>query len=538
MKKIKNLFLLLSELSGGRWAIAVISALFPIMIMMGFGVFLAIKYGYVLELSILIAASTLIISVPLYLLGRASKSNKPKITSAPSEIIEDGLVKASTDWSQNEMLIWEKSKTHSRTLIIDKSEWNQINEVGLAMMEFVATEFDKKALDFSIPEGLQLFEEISRRYKLVVKEYIPIVDILKISHLKAGYDAFDKYGELGQKLIKAAVWANHAKNAYMNPAKLAIDLVNQQSTSGMTKGFVDEMQLNAKQALLDEIVSVAIDLYSGRFSFEESEVTESSVAEKDEQRIAPELEPIRIVMVGQTSAGKSSIINVLKEDLVAEVDVLPSTDGTTVYNAQLDDMDIRVVDLQGLDGNQKTEQSMLSEMTQADLIVWVLKANQSARELDKTLNAKFNDYYQNGSNISRKKPAVICVVNQVDKLKPINEWTPPYNLDEPTTAKGKIINQALAYNQKLLMPDSILALSIAPQQNSFGVDELKQTIRHEIANANNVQRNRQRMEVAEKGVGIKKQLGRAFKSSKRIAPSALKMATPSLIKMAIKKVVK
>jgi predicted GTPase len=538
MKKIKNLFLLLSELSGGRWAIAVISALFPIMIMMGFGVFLAIKYGYVLELSILIAASTLIISVPLYFLGRASKSTNPKITSAPGEVIEDALVKASADWSQNEMLIWEKSKTHSRTLITDKSEWNQIDEVGLAMMEFVATEFDKKALDFSIPEGLQLFEEISRRYKLVVKEYIPIVDILKISHLKAGYDAFDKYGELGQKLIKAAVWANHAKNAYMNPAKLAIDLVNQQSTSGMTKGFVDEMQLNAKQALLDEIASVAIDLYSGRFSFEESEVTESSVAEKDEQRIAPELEPIRIVMVGQTSAGKSSIINVLKEDLVAEVDVLPSTDGTTVYIAQLDDMDIRVVDLQGLDGNQKIQQSMLSEMTQADLIVWVLKANQSARELDKTLNAKFNDYYQNGSNISRKKPAVICVVNQVDKLKPINEWAPPYNLDEPTTAKGKIINQALAYNQKLLMPDSILALSIAPQQNSFGVDELKKTIRHEITNANNVQRNRQRMEAAEKGVGIKKQLGRAFKSSKKIAPSALKMATPSLIKMAIKKVVK
>ncbi|MEH6451488.1 MAG: GTPase, partial [Psychromonas sp.] len=498
MSKIRNLFLLLSDLSGGRWGIAVISAIFPIIVMMGFGLFLAIKYAYVLELSISIAVSTLIISVPLYFLGRASKSKNKETTSAPDQQTEDELVKPATDWSQNEILIWEKSKIHSRALLVTKNEWNELDQVGLAVMEFVAIEYDKKALDFTIPEGLQLFEEISRRYKLVVKEYIPVIDILKISHLKASYDAFDKYGDVGQKVIKAAVWANHAKNAYMNPTKLAIDLLSQQSTSGMTKGFVDDMQLNAKQALLDEITSVAIDLYSGRFSFEESEVTESSVANKDSQRLAPELEPIRIVMVGQTSSGKSSIINVLKEDLVAEVDVLPSTDGTTVYNAKLDETDVRVIDLQGLDGNQKTQQSMLSEMTQADLIVWVLKANQPARELDKTLNAKFCDYYHNGSNISRKKPAVICVVNQVDKLKPVNEWAPPYNLEQPTTAKGKIINQALAYNQKLLMPDRMLALAIAPDQKSFGVEVLKQTIRDEITDANNVQRNRQRMEAAYK----------------------------------------
>jgi len=540
MSKIKNLFLLLSELSGYRWGIVIISALFPMLAMMGFGIYLAIKYEYILALSITITVSTLIISVPLYFLGRASKNtnNSNNNSSVPDDKIEDGLVKASVDWSQNEILIWEKSKIYSRTLLDSKSEWNQLDGMGLEVMELVATAFDKKTLDFSIPEGLQLFEEVSRRYKLVVKEYIPIIDILKISHLKAGYDAYDKYGELGQKVIKAAVWANHAKNAYMNPSKLVIDLLNQQSTSSMTEGFVEDMQLNAKQALLDEIASVAIDLYSGRFSFEESDVTESSVAEKDQQRIAPELEPIRIVMVGQTSAGKSSIINVLKEDLVAEVDILPSTDGTTVYHAQLDEADVRVVDLKGLDGHQKTEESMLLEMTQADLIVWVLKANQSARDLDKTLNAKFNDYYLNGKNISRKKPTVICIVNQVDKLKPVNEWAPPYTLDEPTTAKEKIISQALAYNQKLLQPDSTIALSIAPDKNSFGVEELKQTIRHEITNANNVQRNRQRVEAAEKGIDIKKQLGRAFNTSKKIAPSALKAATPSLIKMAIKKVIK
>jgi predicted GTPase len=536
MKKIKNLVLLLTELSGGRWFIALISAIFPILAMMGFGLFLAIKYGYILELSLTIAVSTIIISLPLFLLSRAAHTNSKKSSSLSVDKIEDGLVKASTDWSEREVMIWEKLKINSRKLLEDKNEWSQLDDVALGVMANVADEFDKKALDFSIPEALQLFEEISRRYKLVVKHHIPKIEIVKISYLKSGYDAFDKYGDVGQKLIKAAFWANHAKNAYFNPSKLVIDLVKQQSTSSMTKGFFEEMQLKAKHALLDEVTSVAIDLYSGRFSFEEDDVTASSITVKDEQRMATELEPIRVVMVGQISVGKSSIINILKDEFAAEVDTLPSTDGTTVYSALLDDTEIRVVDLQGLDGSDKIEKRMLSEMLHADLILWVLKANQPARELDKTLKDKFDSYYLNTKNISRKKPTVINILNQVDKLKPVSEWDPPYDLTKETTAKAKTINQAVAYNQKLLLADSTLALSIAPDQKSFGVEILKQTIRQEINNSSNVQRNRQRVEAKEKGVGIKNQLGRVIHSSKKVAPVALKAATPKVAEAVIKKI--
>lgn len=548
MKKIRNLFRLLSALSSGRWGIALISAIFPSLIMMGFGLFLAIKYGYLLEMSIAIAVSTLLFTIPLYISSRSSRNStnsdaevntRDEVKTEPSNHnIDDALVKASNEWSQAELSIWNGSKHYVRQQLVDDIEWGNLDQTGLQVLEFVAKKFGKKSLDFSIPEGLKLFEEVSRRYKLVVKEHIPGIEYLKVSYIKAGYEAYDKYGELGQKIFKAAIWGNHLKNLYLNPLKVISDLGREQVTASMTKGVVDDMQYAAKQALLDEVAAVAIDLYSGRFSIEDEALKVSDVSEVDEKRFAPELEPVRIVLVGQISSGKSSIINALKEEIVAEVDVLPSTDTSTVYNAFVDDNDVRVVDLQGLDGNAKTEAVMLKEMTQADVVLWVLKANQSARELDKQLKDKFDAFYDDPKNISRKQPIVITIVNQVDRLKPVDEWQPPYDLDNPTTAKAKIIAQALEYNQTLLKPDIALPLAIAPEKIQFGLEALKQTLIEQIADANNVQRNRQRLEAINRGTSVKGQLNKVVKAGKKVAPSALKAASPKLAEMAIKQVTK
>ena len=300
------------------------------------------------------------------------------------------------------------------------------------------------------------------------------------------------------------------------------DLTKEQATSSMTRGFVDDMQLKAKEALLDEVAAVAIDLYSGRFSLEDEDLQLSEASVVDEANIASELEPIRIVTVGQTGAGKSSIVNLLKDELAAEVDVLPSTQGSMVYNALIDDIDVKVVDLRGLDGLADTENQMLTEMTQADVILWVLKANQSARDLDKKLNDKLTLFYADPKHISYKKPMVIAVVNQVDKLKPIAEWQPPYDLENPVGSKAKIIAQALAYNQELMNADIALPLSISMDKTHFGVELLKQTLVNGVVDANNVQRNRQRVEAMKRGVSFKKQFGKTVNLGKKIVRSSLK----------------
>ncbi|GAL14987.1 hypothetical protein JCM19233_6001 [Vibrio astriarenae] len=163
------------------------------------------------------------------------------------------------------------------------------------------------------------------------------------------------------------------------------------------------MQLAAKQALLDEVAFVAIELYSGRFSFDDIDVTASLVTKADSERAAKELEPIRIVLVGQTGAGKSSLINELKQEFVAEVDVLPSTDHTTTYRAMVGEQPVVIIDLPGFDGSDQSESSALNEVVQADVVLWVLKASQSARALDTAFQEQLEEFYAQSRNISRKR---------------------------------------------------------------------------------------------------------------------------------------
>lgn len=532
MNKGTQLFSLLLQLSGSRFAIAVVSALLPLLIMVVFAIFMAFKFDYIVLMSVTIALSTLLVIIPLFVIGRIR--NKSTLENDAKPV--DSFVKASQQWSQTEVLMWQKAKRKSQSLLAKQNQWRDIEPLSIEMFTFVATQFDKKALDFSIPEGLQLLEEISRRYKNVIQEFIPGISLVKVSHVTQAYSAYEQYGTIGAKAVKVAIWANYAKNLYFNPAKLTADFIKDKSSASMTKGLADNIQVHAKQALLDEVVSVAIDLYSGRFSFEDSEVLASSIASDDINCMASPLEPLRIVFVGQTGAGKSSIINMLKAQVVSEVDALPSTSAKTVYATSLADTPVVVVDQKGLDGTASSLAAMLNEMTQADLIVWVVKANQSARALDTQLKNEFDAFYAQPQHISYRKPFTLGLINQVDNLKPIQQWQPPYNIDKPVCTKSTVIKQAVDYNQQLLQFDLALALSIAPNKTAFGIPAVSAAIVEVISNARNTQINRQRLQHIKSNTSVKSQVKRVFKSTKALYPAIVKNAVPTLKHMVIKKI--
>ncbi|MGL6258692.1 GTPase family protein [Vibrio sp. WXL103] len=529
MRKIKQLFILLYQLSGGRWGIAVASAVLPVTIMAGFGVALAFKYGYLLPLSLAIAFSTLVVSIPLYLMRQRAKHTPASDNSDSISLDQEqqeSLVEPNEDWSPAELAIWQRSQAFSRSLVSGETLWSDLDEAALELLSFIAEAYDKKALDFTLPEGLKLAEEVSRRYRKLLDEYGFALEAIKVSHLKSGYDFYEQYGEAGRYGVKAAIWLNHAKNLYINPVKAISDIGTQQFSASMTRGLVDDLQLTAKQALLDEVSYVAIELYSGRFLFEQEQVAPSKVATEDLSRHAAPLEPVRIVIVGQTGAGRSSLVNQFSEQLQAEVDVLPSAGDASVYRALLQGQELRIIDLPGLDGSDKRSQACLEQLVQADIVLWVLRANQSAREPDNQLKQHIERFYSDSSNISRQKPVVIGVLNQVDQLSPIDEWMPPYDLTEPANGKAKTIAQAIAYNQKLLAIETMMPLSIDHNSAHFGVEELKALIYNHINQALNVQRNRQRHEAKSRGVGLGKQFSRLSKSSKKLAPAVVKSALP------------
>jgi predicted GTPase len=268
--------------------------------------------------------------------------------------------------------------------------------------------------------------------------------------------------------------------------KLTGHLFDQLSTS---------MQLQLKRAALQEAASVAIDLYSKRFELAHSELGTSKAVLRDERLQAPPIEPLRVVFVGQLSAGKSSLINGLMGTLSAEVSTLPTTSGVTLYQCKLEGIDLlHLVDLPGLDGTEVAQTQALEQMTQSDLVIWVLQANQPARSLDKKLKARFDAFYLQQENRSRRKPTVVAAISQVDRLRPATEWAPPYDLEQGDSPVARLIRDAVAYNQELLEPDLALAVAAGADQPGFNIDRLEALITEAYQQGVNTQLNRRRHE--------------------------------------------
>jgi hypothetical protein len=131
-------------------------------------------------------------------------------------------------------------------------------------------------------------------------------------------------------------------------------------------------------------------------------------------------------------------------------------------------------------------------MTESDVVIWVLKANQSSRQLDVMLKAALDAFYKQPANQHRKAPKVIMLVNQVDKLKPIDEWLPPYDLESPQTDKGRIIGDAVNYNREVMQAEYILPFSVSSDRIPYNLDSLQSQLQQVYQDGINTQLNRRR----------------------------------------------
>lgn len=408
---------------------------------------------------------------------------------------EKGFVEPSVDWSSQELQLWEALNTRILSYLNTNDDWSELKAYGLLIASETASAFEKKDLDFSISEALQMLEEISRRYRLVLAQHLPsdLLHRVKLSHLQKGYELNDKYGDTIVSITGALQYLRRIARL-INPVNAIIGELKDHISSQVFEELKGNLLFNSKRALLQEVASVCIDLYSGRFLIDETRIGQSSMVKQDNARQAPELEPLRVVIIGQTNAGKSSLVNSLAQDAFAEVDSLPSTNQVQTYRYQVDGREaLRLIDTPSLDSDPKTLSKIQDEIIQADLVLWLLKANQSARQLDQELRVHLDSFYAAKENISRKKPKFIAVLNQIDRLKPTSEWRPPYSLDNPQVDKEKSILAALNYNQELLNFDIILPLALPENMPQWGLENLEDVIEKAYLEGKNIQRNRQRL---------------------------------------------
>lgn len=451
--------------------------------------------------------------------GKSSQTKNPVLTdgnnfqpqnSHDEEQLDNTLparLEARTDWDTAEMEIWRQALNSIESLLEPVPDWQELPDICLYMISFVSSSYkksnpskplvanvenllsDRKIYTFTLPEILLVLSITLSRYRQLLLNYIPFVDSINISSLLSWYDKKDQ--------LKAGFkWVNIAKRTvrFANPLAAITAELRDHFTGQLFSNVSEKMQLDLKRILLQELVQVSMDLYSGRLKSSDNELASftSDTYQQDQRNTAPATEPLRVVLVGQTSSGKSALVNALKEKFVAESDVLPTTKNATVYSLTLikpnsddnatkgtisesiaspeDQIALHLVDTKGLTKNHDSLEAITAESLNADLLIWVARANQPARAADSNLQENIHSALITQDR--RLPPPAILVLTHIDQLNPKAMWQPPYDLDS-NEKKAQNIKQALiSCKEQIGLTEELPAIPVclASQYDPYNVD--------------------------------------------------------------------
>jgi uncharacterized protein len=115
-------------------------------------------------------------------------------------------------------------------------------------------------------------------------------------------------------------------------------------------------------------------------------------------------------------------------------------------------------------------EAALAEAQRADLLFLVLSAVNAAREPDRRLLSQLCDHF--ATQPALRPPPVVVVLTHIDVLRPRREWTPPYNIVSPDSAKARAIHGALhAVSTDLRLPPELIVPVCLLPERLYNVEE-------------------------------------------------------------------
>jgi predicted GTPase len=272
-----------------------------------------------------------------------------------------------------------------------------------------------------------------------------------------------------------------AASILWNPANLVRLLVSRWAGTHVTTSLQTELVATAYLRFLDRVGFYLKELNSGRLRGGADTYRATFVVPGAEppNNVSRSIEPqsVTIALIGQTSSGKSSLINALVGDQVARVDVLPETRHVSRHQVVFAETGtgITLLDTPGYGAVETTlsdHQQVETAIREADVVLLVMNAQIPAREADLRQLRWLRDWF--ASQPTRRSPAVVAVLTHVDMLPPSLVWQVPCAWREPVTAKDRVVAAAVHEVQTLLGEQAAEVVPVCSQndpQRQWGICE-------------------------------------------------------------------
>ena len=352
-------------------------------------------------------------------------------------------------WPPQGMEVWKQveqlaAEIEGEELPLDRPE--KLVAVVRRVVDVVARHYHPDAadpwLETPLPHVLRIVELVARDLRQATLGYVPGSHILTIGDLR-------RLQKLAGMAHRSYFWYRIASFVINTPAAFLREA--RDAVFGQLKDMSTE---TARRWAVGYFVRrtgyYAIQLYGGQMVLDDAQPADAPLrqskqdAGEDLQRTgALDKEPLRILVVGQKKSGKSSLINALFGEYRAATDVVPRTDQVEPYVLEREGLQQAIVlDTAGYDIADPREmlRPLIDHLHGCDMVVCVCSAASAAREADRRFLSELRAEFQR--NPDRHMPVVITALTHIDRLRPLQEWNPPYRLDPAEGPKAEQIADA------------------------------------------------------------------------------------------------
>lgn len=393
---------------------------------------------------------------------------------------EIAVVQPSPNWAPAGEAAWKEveaiaQRAEKRKQSLDSVDpaWQLLREVLHTVAVHYRPKAKKPELDIPLPHALHIAELVARDLRHATSQYVPGAHILTINDLLN----LKKWTALGRRFYLLYRLGRVAFDPFGSVLAEIRDMAGRRVLGSSS----EELKSWAIGFCVRKAGYYAIQLYSGNLVLEDvafehytTEQSRQDVARDDRRTEMLAEEPLRMLVLGQVKAGKSSLINALFGETRAAVDVVPRTKYVEPYLLEREGLQQAIIlDTAGYEDVTRDDDpfaQLHDQLLDSDIVVCVCSATSAARAADRHLLDAVRKFFD--EHPDRVMPPVLVALTQIDRLRPFNDWNPPYDLQLADTRKAQQIVEAMqtVADDLAVMPEQVIPVCLR-EDRIYNVEE-------------------------------------------------------------------